>query len=466
MQVTETNAEGLRRELKIVIDARDLTDRMAARLDRLSSTMQMPGFRRGRVPKTLLKQRYGKALMGEVLEETVSTSSQAAIAERSLRLASQPRVEIKEFNEGKDLEYTLAFEVMPEFDVGDLAKLQIERLVAEPGDKDIGDAIDRLTSAQRKFGPAADGYEAKKGDLLTMDFVGTVDGVEFEGGKAEGARVELGQNQFIPGFEAQLIGAKVNEPRTLTVTFPSDYSVRFLAGREATFSVTVKTIAIPEDAKMDDDLAKALGLENVDAVRAAVKEQLAKDFGAVSRRRMKRAVLDKLADMHGFDVPPGLVEAEFGAIWGEVDAARKRGQHEPGDENKSEDELKEQYRTLATRRVRLGLVLAEVGRRNNIAVSSEEIERSISQQAMRFPGQEKSIYAYFRNNPQAVETLRGPILEDKVIDFIIEMAKVTDRTVTTEDLMDESDEAIGAESAESDKGEGKAKKKAKAKKDE
>ena len=437
MQVTETVSQGLQREFKIVIEAQDLEDRMTARLDRMSNQARLPGFRPGKVPKTLLRQRYGKALFGEVLEETVSTSSQAAIAERSLRLATQPRVEVKQFEEGKNLEYTLAFEVMPEFDPGDLKKLEIEKLVAEPAEKDITDAIDRLVQAQRKFGPAPDGHKAKKGDLLTIDFVGTVDGVEFEGGKAEGARVELGQNQFIPGFEDQLIGAQVDGDVTITATFPSDYGVRFLAGREGKFAVKVKTIAVPEDVKMDDDLAKALGLENVDAVKGAVKSQLEKDFAVVSRRRMKRRVLDQLADMHGFEVPPGLVDAEFAAIWGEVDAARKRGQTEPGDEGKTEDELKDQYRALATRRVRLGLVLAEVGRRNNIAVTSEEAERAITQQAMRFPGQEKSIYAYFRNNPQAVEQLRGPILEDKVIDFIVEGAKVTERKVSTDELVDE-----------------------------
>jgi trigger factor len=462
MQVTETNAEGLRREFKIVVEARDLSDRMAARLDRLSQGAQMPGFRPGKVPKTLLKQRFGKALLGEVLEETVSTSSQAAIAERSLRLATQPRVEIKEFNEGKDLEYTLAFEVMPEFDPGDFAKVQVEKLVAEPSDKEVNDAMQRLAQAQRKFGPAPEGHAAKKGDLLTIDFVGTVDGVEFEGGKAEGARVELGTGQFIPGFEDQLIGATVGGSVKIKATFPSDYGVRFLAGREGVFDATVKEIKTPEEAKVDDDLAKALGLENLDGVKTAVKEQLGKDFGVVTRRRMKRSVLDQLSNMHGFEVPPGLVEAEFNVIWNEVDAARKRGQNEPGDEGKSEDELKEQYRTLATRRVRLGLVLAEAGRRNNIAVSSEEIERAITQQASRFPGQEKSIYAYFRNNPQAVDQLRGPILEDKVIDFIVEMAKVTTKTVTPEQLMDESedDEAAAAPKGE-DNGDSEAKKKAK-----
>ncbi|MBM3506351.1 MAG: trigger factor [Alphaproteobacteria bacterium] len=464
MQVTETNAEGLRREFKIVVEARDLTDRMTARLDRLSHSANMPGFRPGKVPKTLLKQRFGKALLGEVLDETVSTSSQAAIAERSLRLATQPRVEIKAFDEGKDLEYTLAFEIMPEFDPGDIAKLEAERWVAEPSEKDINAAMQRLAQGQRKFGPAPEGHNAKKGDLLTIDFVGTVDGVEFEGGKAEGARVELGTGQFIPGFEDQLVGAEVGGKVQIKATFPSDYGVRFLAGREGLFDTTVKEIKIPEEPKVDDDLAKALGLENLDGVRTAVKEQLQKDFGAVSRRRLKRSVLDQLSNMHSFEVPPGLVDAEFAVIWGEVDAARKRGQHEPGDEGKSEDELKEQYKKLATRRVRLGLVLAEVGRRNNIAVTSEEIERAITQQAARFPGQEKAIYAYFRNNPQSVDQLRGPILEDKVIDFIVGTAKVSDKKVTPEELLDESeDEALAEAEATS---EGKAKKKPKSKKDE
>lgn len=455
MQVTETNAEGLRREFKIVVEARDLENRIAARLDRLSDTASLPGFRPGKVPKTLLRKRYGQALLSEALEESVSTSSHAAIAERSLRLATQPKVEIKDFKEGKDLEYTLAFEVMPDFDPGDLAALKLERLIAEPSEKDINDAMMRLAKAQRTFGPAPDGRISQKGDLLTVDFVGTLDGVEFEGGKAEGARIELGAGQFIPGFEEQLTGARAGDRREVVATFPSDYGMQFLAGREAKFDVSVKTVLVAEESKVDDELAKRLGLDSLDGVKDAVKGQLTKDFGSVSRRKLKRNVLDELAHIHQFDVPPGLTDAEFQAIWTEIDNARKRGQSEPGDEGKSEDELKQQYRDLAVRRVRLGLVLAEVGRRNNIAVTSEEIERAITQQAMRFPGQEKSLYAYFRNNPQAVEQLRGPILEDKVIDFIVEMAKVTDRTVSAEDLLDESDDETAATSDTSAKGETK-----------
>ena len=466
MQVTETVSQGLQREFKIVIEADDLEQRMTARLDRMSNSARLPGFRPGKVPKTLLRQRYGKALFGEVLEETLSTSSQAAIAERSLRLATQPRVEVKEFGEGKDLEYTLVFEVMPEFDPGDFAKLTVERLVAEPSDADIQQGMDRLAKAQRLFGPSAEGREAKEGDLLTVDFVGRIDGVEFEGGKAEGARMEIGQKQFIPGFEEQLTGAKKGETRTIKVTFPTDYGVPNLAGREAEFDITIKELLSPEEPKVDDDLGKRLGLDNLEGVKTAVKTQLEKDFTAISRRRLKRSVLDELSRMHAFDVPPGLVNAEFEAIWREVDAARKQGQHEPGDEAKSDDELKEQYRQLAVRRVRLGIVLAEIGRRNNVSVTSEEMERAITQQAMRYQGQEKQIYAFYRNNPQAVEQLRGPLLEDKVIDFIAEMAKVTNKTVSTDELLNEPEDAVGSVGPDSEAAEKDSKPKKKAKKEE
>jgi len=466
MQVTETVSQGLQREFKIVIEANDLEERMTARLDRMSNQARLPGFRPGKVPKTLLRQRYGKALYGEVLEETVSTSSQAAIAERSLRLATQPRVEVKQFEEGQNLEYTLAFEVMPEFDPGDFAKMKIERLVAEPTDKEINDGVERLAKAQRIFGPGPDGHAAQEGDLLTVDFVGRLDGVEFEGGKAEGARMEIGQKQFIPGFEEQLVGAKKGETRTIKVTFPTDYGMRNLAGREAEFDITLKDMQVPEESKVDEDLAKRLGMDSLSDVKNAVKQQLEKDFQSISRQRLKRTVLDELSKMHAFDVPPGLVDAEFNAIWREVDGARKQGQIEPGDEGKSDEELQAQYRELAVRRVRLGIVLAEVGRRNNVAVSSEELERALTGQAMRYPGQEKQIYAYYRNNPQAVEQLRGPLLEDKVIDFIAEMAKVTSRTVTTEELMADPDGAVGSVAPDAESSKESKPKKAKAKKEE
>ncbi len=443
MQVTETKNDGLRREFLILVDAKDVENRMAGRLNQLSMQVNMPGFRPGRVPVPLLRQRYGSSLMSEVLEEAVSMASQATIAERSLRLAMQPKVEIKKFGEGQDLEYTLAVELLPEFDPGDFSTIHVERFVAEPGQTDIDEAIDRLVKAQRTFGPAPEGYAAVKGDLTTIDFVGRIDGEKFDGGAGEDHRLEIGSGQFIPGFEEQIIGAKVGDERKVTVTFPADYGVPYLAGREAVFDVKVKGINAPEETKAER-LPERLGLENLDAVRDAVKGQLAKDFDAISKRRLKRAILDELSKRHSFGVPQGLVDSEFDAIWRQVEEARKQGESDPGDANKTEEELKTTYRDIAERRVRLGLLLAEIGQRNNIQVSSEELERAITEQAMRFPGQERAVFDFYRKNAGAVEQLRAPILEDKVVNFIAEIAKVAEKVVSSKELITESDEPIGA----------------------
>lgn len=439
MQVTETSAEGLKHEYRVVVGADDMAGRMTARLEQLRETIRLPGFRPGKVPVSLLRQRYGQSLMGEILEEAVNTSSQAAIVEKELRPALQPKVEIEEFEEGGDLSYTLSVEVMPVIKPADFSKIAVEKVVAEPGDEQTEEAMQRLAAAQKTFDSAADGHKASVGDVLKLNFNGSVDGVEFPGGAGEGVNLELGSGSFIPGFEDQLTGAKVGDHVQVKVQFPDEYSASELAGKDAVFEVDVIEIDVSHAAAVDDELGKRLGLENLDGVRKAVREQIERDFASISKRRVKREVLDALAELHDFEVPEGLTEAEFTQIWTQVEEAKEKGEVEPSDEGKSEDDLKAQYRDIAERRVRLGLLLAEVGRSNNIEVTPEEVDRAMADHASRFPGQEREVVSYYRGNPQAAEQLKGPILEDKVVDFILEIAKVTEKKVSAEELLADPD---------------------------
>ena len=438
MQVTETITEGLKREFKIVIDAKDVSDRITVRLKRIQQTAHLKGFRPGKVPTSVLKQHYGKEVIGEALEEAVNTATTAAMDERSLRAAMKPQVIIEEFEEGNDLEYTLSIELMPEFPEIEYSKIKVERMVSEPEKQDVQKAVDKLASAQRSFDPAPDGHKAAKGDVVIVSFVGSIDGDEFDGGKSESSRLELGSNEFIPGFEDQLVGAKAGESREVKVTFPDDYGAANLKGRDAVFACAVKSIQVLEKIKDQDKLAERLGLENLGKLREAVTDQLKTEFETVAKRRVKRAILDALAEAHEFDVPPGLAEAEFDQVWKEFTEAQKLGEDDDDDKGKSEDELKEQYRDIALRRVRLGLLLSNVGQENNIAVTQEETDRAITEAAMKYPGRERQMMEFYRSHPEAAEELNGPILEDKVIDFIVGKAKITERKVSSEELLDES----------------------------
>ena len=469
MQVTETSTDGLKREFKIVVDASDVEGRVTARLEQLRNTANLPGFRPGKVPVSLLRKRYGDSVMGEVLEEAVSASSQAAIVEQELRPALQPDIKIEKFEEGKDLVYTMTLEVMPTIEPADFSKISVQRFVAKPEDAQTEDAMQRLADAQKTFGSAPGDHVVAVGDVLKINFVGSVDGVEFPGGKGEDVNLEIGSGSFIPGFENQLVGAKVGGHVAVNVTFPEDYSAPELAGKAAVFEVDVTEVDVSSAAKIDDALGERLGLGDLKGVREAVQSQLERDFAAISKRRMKREVLDSLADLHDFEIPSGLVEAEFTQIWGQVEEAKKQGEEEPSDAGKSEDELKAQYRDIAGRRVQLGMLLAEVGRKNNIEATTEEVEKAMAEHASRFPGQEREVISFYRGNPQAMEQLKGPILEDKVVDFILEVATVTEKTISPEELLADPDvkatEAPKKEAKAKAKAKPKAKAKAKAKAD-
>jgi len=445
MQVTETSAEGLKRAYSITVPASEIDERIDSRLAEIAQTADLPGFRKGKVPVAILKQRFGDGVMGEVLEEAVNSGTNQALVENSLRPAMQPKIEVVKFEKGEDLEYTVDVEVMPDIEPTDFSKIEIEKLKAEPDESEVIDAIQRLADAQKVF-TAQDGRTSEEGDAVLIDFVGSVDGVEFEGGKAEDYTIEIGSNTFIPGFEPQLIGLKAGDHKTVEVSFPAEYGSAELAGKSASFEVDVKEVRQAEPAEINDALAEKVGLENLEALKTAISEQLGSDYDGFSRNLMKRTLLDKLADSHDFDVPPGMVDMEFEQIWSQVEQQRA-GAAAAGEEDKDEDagktddELKDEYRDIAKRRIRLGLLLSEVGQTNNIEVQQEEVNRAMAEQARQYPGQERQMVEFYQSNPDAMNQLRAPLFEDKVVDFILEMANITERKVSVEELTKIPEEA-------------------------
>ncbi len=444
MQITELSADGLKRQFKIVVPAGDLSAKVDERLAELAQTAQLPGFRKGKVPVGLLKKQYGQALYGEALEQAVNQSTAKAIEDRGLRPALQPRVDLKELAEGKDVEFEVAVEVLPEIGKLDFSGIELERLKAEVPPKDVDAAVDRIAKANREQKPVDPPRPAQKGDALKLDFVGSVDGVEFPGGKAEDYTLELGSGSFIPGFEDQLIGAEVDKALDVKVTFPADYGNAELAGKEAVFKCTVKEIREFVDKPADDELAKKNNFENLDAMRKAVSDRIGQDYAQVSRSMIKRQLLDKLADSHKFAVPEGLVEGEFNAIWQRVEEAKKNGEKLEDDE----DKMRKEYREIAERRIRLGLLLADVGRSNSIDVTPEELNQAVMREAMRYPGQERQVLEFYGKNAELKEQLRAPIFEEKTVDFILELAKVNEKSVTPEELLKAARDAEEDKSAD------------------
>jgi trigger factor len=468
MQVTETSADGLKREFKIVIPAGDLEDQITHRLDQLGRQIRLPGFRPGKVPQKLLRQRYGSAIRGEVLENTVQESSAEAMREQNVRPALPPKVEIVSAAEGGDFEYTISVELLPDMPQPDFNALGLEKLTIEVPDDDIDKAVERIAEQYRKAEPVE--RPAAKGDIAVVDFVGKIGDVEFPGGKGENVSIELGAGQFVPGFEDQLVGAKADEDRTVNVTFPADYGGPELAGKDATFAVKVKEVRERQPAVIDDTLAAEIGLENLGELRQEVRDRIARDYSMVTRQRLKRQLLDKLAAAYSFPVPPGMVEIEFNNIWQqhEAEKAHAAGQTpgepaaeapetateeaaaatpaDPAAPAEDDEKLKGEYQTLAERRVRLGLLLAEVGRNANITVTQDELNQALIREAQRFPGAERQVLDYYRKNPEAAGNLRAPIFEEKVVDYIVELAKPAERKVSPQELlaMNEADEADDA----------------------
>jgi len=449
----------LLREYKIVITADEIEVEVVKKLEEIAATVKMPGFRPGKVPLSVVKTRFGDQARGEAIKTALDEGARQAIEDNDLKLASQPKVDIKSYEENKDLEASLACEIMPAITVPDLAKLAIEKPRIESDSQEIDDALSRIADENRPTVELAKPRAAKLGDVVTIDFVGRVDGEAFEGGAAEGHALELGSNSFIPGFEDGLVGAKTDESRDVPVTFPEDYQAAHLAGKLAVFEVTVKDIQEKADASIDDELAKRLGFDDLDGLKDAIGQQINGQHATALRQLVKKNVLDALADGEAFDVPPSLFQQEYDSVARAMNPNAAEAHHHDHDHDHDHDHPaadegmskadKDEAQKIATRRVRLGLLITEIGRVNNIDVTEEDTRKAVFEEARRYPGQEQMVLEYFQKNPQAMQQIAGPIFEDKVIDFILEMAKVSEIVIDKDALYqaDESDAAPAKKAA-------------------
>ncbi|MEI6558438.1 MAG: trigger factor [Rhodospirillaceae bacterium] len=444
MQITETSADGLKHEFKIVIAAQEIDAKVQAKLLELSRTVKLPGFRPGKVPAKVLAQRYGASVVQDVVEHEVGEGARRATTERGLRPAVAPNFDVPPYVEGQDLEFTLGIEVLPDIEPGDFGTIELERPVAEVDEASIAKMLTSLADYAKSSEPVTEERAAVEGDILVIDFAGTVDGEAKEGMKAEGHELPLGEKTFLPDFENGLIGARAGEHRRLEVGFPADYQAAELAGKVAVFEIDVKELRRPVPGAVDDALAQRFGLDTLAALEDSARARLTAEYTALSRRRVKRALLDKLADLHTFPVPPSMVEVEFEAVWNQWQCEKQAGRIDAAEAGRDEEEVKAEYRAIAERRVRLGLLLSEVGRRNNIKVSQEELNRALVAEARRYPGHEREILDLFRKNDEAVDRLRAPLYEEKTIDFILELVRVSDRTVSIEELRRDPDDGDSA----------------------
>jgi trigger factor len=447
MQVTETLTEGLKHEFKISVPASDLDAKAGAKLVDLKDKVRLNGFRPGKVPVSHLKKVYGRSVMAEAIDQTIRDTNTQLFTDRGFRLATEPKItmpteqkEVEELLAGKsDLTYTVSIEVVPTIQLADFKSFSVEKPVVEVTDSDIDEAIKRIADQSRPYAAKSEGAKAENGDRVTINFTGSIDGVPFDGGTGEGIQVVIGAGQFIPGFEEQLIGIGAGETRTLKVSFPKNYASEKLAGQAAEFETTATAIEAPGETKIDDEFAKTLGLESLEKLKEAARERLVAEFAGATRQRVKRALLDRLDDSHRFEAPPSLIEEEFNLMWNSIKAEMESSSKTFADEDTTEEAAKEEYHKIADRRVRLGLVLSEIGEKNKITVTDDEVSRAVIERARQMPGREKEVWDYYRNNANALAQLRAPIYEDKVVDFILELANVTEKKVTREDLFKDDD---------------------------
>jgi trigger factor len=447
MQVTETLAEGLKHEFQISVPASDLDAKADARLVDLKDKVRLNGFRPGKVPVGHLKKLYGRSVMAETVEQTIRDTNTKIFTERGFRLATEPKVTmpteqkaVEDILAGKsDLNYTVSIEVVPTIQLADFKSFSVEKPVAEVSDADVDDAIKRIADQNRSFAAKGDGAKAENGDRVTVNFKGTIDGIPFEGGTGEDIQVVIGSNTFIPGFEEQLLGMAAGDTRTLKVSFPKNYTNLELAGKPAEFETTAILVEAPQDTDINDEFAKTLGLESLDKLKEAARVRLGLEYAGATRQRVKRMLLDRLDEAHRFEAPPSLVDEEFNLMWNSIKAEMESGGKTFADEDTTEEAAKEEYRKIADRRVRLGLVLSEIGEKNKITVTEDEVSRAVIERARSMPGREKEVWDYYQKNPNALAQLRAPIYEDKVVDFILELANVTEKKVTREELYKDED---------------------------
>jgi trigger factor len=452
MQVTETLAEGLKHEFKVSVPASDLDAKADAKLVDLKDKVKLNGFRPGKVPVSHLKKVYGRSVMAETIDQTIRDTNTQIFTDRGFRLATEPKItmpteqaEVEELLAGKtDLTYTVAIEVVPTIQLADFKTFSVEKPVVEVTDVEVDEAIKRIADQNRPYAAKSEGAKAANGDRVTISFKGSINGELFDGGTGEGIPVVIGANQFIPGFEEQLVGIGTGETRTLKVSFPKNYASEKLAGQPAEFETTATLIEAPGETTIDDEFAKTLGLESLEKLKEAARERLVAEFAGATRQRVKRALLDRLDDSHKFEAPPSLIEEEFNLMWNSIKAEMESSGKTFADEDTTEEAAKEEYQKIADRRVRLGLVLSEIGEKNKITVTDDEVSRAVIERARSMPGREKEVWDYYRSNANALAQLRAPIYEDKVVDFILELANVTEKKVSRDDLLKEDDEKSAA----------------------
>ena len=455
MQVTETLNSGLKREFKVVVNAAELSKEMDAKLKDMAGKAQIKGFRPGKVPVAHLKNMYGKSMMAEVIQTTVDAQSKQVFADRNLKPAYQPEVKLPEDEaevtavmDGKaDLSFSLAVEVIPEFEVKDFTGIELHKHIVVASEEQMAESLKRLADQYKSFEAKKDGAKAETGDKVNINFVGYIDGVEFAGGKGDDIPLEIGSNQFIPGFEEQLVGAKVGDDRTVSVTFPENYGSKELAGKAAVFAVKVNGIETAAEGKIDEDFAKRLGFEDLAKLKEMVKAGLEREFAQMTNMKLKRDVLDAMDKQYTFELPQRLVEAEFNNIWAALNGEMQKAGKTFVDENTTEEEARKEYRAISERRVRLGLVLGTIGEKEGVTVTDQELQQTLIGRARQFPGQEKQVFDYYRKNGNALMELRGPIFEQKVVDVIVGKAKVSDKSVTREELkalVEDEEEVVAA----------------------
>jgi trigger factor len=452
MHVTETLAEGLKHEFQISVPAADLDAKADARLVDLKGKVRLNGFRPGKVPVSHLKKVYGRSVMAETIDQTIRDTNTQIFSERGFRLATEPRItmpteakEVEQLLSGKsDLTYTVSIEVVPTIKLADFKTFTLEKPVANVTDAEIDEAIQRLGDQNRAYDGKGEGAKAETGDRVTISFKGTINGAPFDGGAGDNVQVVIGAGQFIPGFEDQLIGIGTGETRMVKVTFPKNYASEKLAGQPAEFETTANAIEKPLPAEINDELAKTLGLESLDKLKEAVRGRLGAEFATATRQRVKRTLLDRLDESHQFEAPSSLIDDEFNLMWNSIKAEMDSSGKTFADENTTEEAAKAEYRKIADRRVRLGLVLSEIGEKNRITVTDDEVSRAVIERARQIPGREKQVWDYYRNNARALAQLRAPIFEDKVVDFILELANVTEKKVSREELFKDDDDEKSA----------------------
>jgi trigger factor len=444
MQVTETATDGLKREFRVVVPASDLAAKVNEKLDDLKGRVQLRGFRPGKVPVAHLRRIYGKAAMAEVIEAAVREANSKIVTDNGYKLATEPKVvpdegAVEGVIEGKsDLAYKVEIEIVPPIELADFKQIKLERPVADVTDAEVGEAMQKIGEQNRPFVAKVEG--AEKGDRVTVSFKGTMEGQPFQGGSGEGVPILIGSGQFIPGFEDNLVGIKAGESRTFDLKFPESYAAPNLAGKDVTFNVTASTVEAPGEIKLDDEFAKTLGLESIEKLREGVKDRLQREHAAASRQKLKRGLLDQLDERHKFEPPPSLVEQEFTNVWNSIEGDLKAQNRTFEDEGTTEEKARAEYRAISERRVRLGLVIAEIGEKNNIKVTDEQLTAAVVERARQLPGQEQQVWEYYRNNPGALASLRAPIFEEKVVDFLLELASITDKQVSREELFKEDAE--------------------------